>query len=123
MNRTISLLAAVSIATMMTGSAFAQSGGDARVNGTVVQGNTTVVFAKANGSDLHLTELQRWTKFAQEHPKIARQLANKPSLLDSAAYLGKHPDLTRLFDDNPGLLAQMKSDPGNFVVNAPKSPE
>ena len=52
MNRTISLVAAVSIATMMTGSAFAQSGGDARVNGTVVQGNTTVVFAKANGSDI-----------------------------------------------------------------------
>ena len=57
MNRTISLLAAASIATMMTGTAFAQNGGDPRVNGTVVQGNTTVVFEKANGSDLDMRDI------------------------------------------------------------------
>ncbi|MGO9057960.1 MAG: hypothetical protein ACLQU2_11335 [Candidatus Binataceae bacterium] len=106
---------------MMTATSFAQSGADPRVNGTVVQGNTTLVFEKANGSDLDMGGLERWSKFAQKHPKIARQLANKPSLLDSAGYLRKHPDLARLFNDNPGLLAQMKSDPGNFVANAPRS--
>lgn len=123
MNRTISLLAAASIATLITGTAFAQNGGDPRVNGTVVQGNSTVVFEKANGSDLDSATLQRWSRFAQEHPKIARQLANQPRLLDSAGYLGKHPDLAKLFNDNPGMLAQMKNDPGNFVANAPRSRE
>jgi hypothetical protein len=120
MNQIPSLLAAIAIAIVMTGSAFAQEGAvNPNVNGTVVQGNTTMVFDKANQSDLHMKSLKQWTIFAQAHPKVARQLADKPTLLSDAGYLGKHPALGRLFDDNPGLLAEMKQDPGNFNANQP----
>jgi hypothetical protein len=40
-------------------------------------------------------------------------------LLSDAGYLRKHPDLGELFDDNPGLLAEMKADPGNFNAIPP----
>jgi hypothetical protein len=118
MNQICSLLTAIAIATMMTGSSLAQEGAaNPNVNGTVVQGKTTMVFDKANQSDLHMKSLKQWTTFAQAHPKIARQLANKPTLLSDAGYLGKHPSLGQLFDANPGLLAEMKRDPGNFNAN------
>lgn len=122
MNEILSLLAAIAIGAMMTGPSFAQEGAaNPHVNGTVVEGKTTIVFEAANESDLHMKSLQQWTQFAQEHPKIARQLAKKPTLLSDARYLGKHPELRQLFDDNPGLLAEMKDNPGNFNANPPPS--
>jgi|SRR5271155_5586911 len=119
MNQIPSLLAAIAIATMMTGPAFAQEGANPQVNGTVVQGNTTMTFENANQSDLHMKSLKQWSTFAQDHPKIAHQLANKPTLLSDARYIGKHPALGQLFGDNPGLLAEMKQDPGNFNAIQP----
>ena len=80
-----------------------------------------MVFRTANNSDLHMKSLKRWTSFAQAHPQIARQLADQPTLLSDAGYLGKHPALRQLFDDNPGLLAEMKQDPGNFNAKPPAS--
>jgi hypothetical protein len=68
-----------------------------------------------------MKSLKQWTRFAQAHPQIARQLADQPNLLGDAGYLGKHPALRQLFDDNPGLLAEMKQDPGNFNANPPAS--
>jgi hypothetical protein len=119
MNQKLSLLAAIAIGIMMTGAAFAQDTGanSQPVTGTVVQGNTTMVFKTANNSDLHMKSLKQWSNFAQGHPRIARQLADQPGLINDTAYLGKHPELRQLFDDNPGLLAEMKQDPGNFNAN------
>jgi hypothetical protein len=85
MNQTLSLLAAIAIGAMMTGLSFAQEGAaNSHLNGTVVEGKTTMVFEAANESDLHMKSLQQWTQFAQEHPKFARQLAKKPTLLSDA---------------------------------------
>jgi hypothetical protein len=115
MKRTLSLLAVIAIGAMMTAPSFAQDGAaTSHATGTVVEGNTTMVFKTADQRDLHTQSLKRWTAFAQGHPQIARQLANQPALLSDAGYLRKHPDLGQLFDDNPGLLAEMKADPGNF---------
>jgi hypothetical protein len=121
-SQTTSLLAAIAIGTMMAGLSFAQEGAaNPQVKGTVVEGKTTMVFKAANESDLHMKSLKQWTAFAQEHPKLARQLADQPTLLSDAHYLGKHPELSQLFNDNPGLLAEMKQDPGNFNAIPPAS--
>ena len=122
MNQTCSLLAAIAIGAMMSGVSFAQEGATSQhTTGTVVEGNTTMVFKTANKSDLHMKSLKQWTTFAQAHPQIARQLADKPTLLNDAGYIGKHPALGQLFDNNPGLLAEMKQDPGNFNAIPPAS--
>jgi len=125
MKQILSLMAAVVIAAAMTSVGFAQVSGKAsRVNTVAANGsNTTIVFEPANDSDLEMGVLTRWSDFAQVHQKIARQLANRPMLIDDPGYLRKHPELEKLFQDNPNLLAAMKRNPGNFVANLPSSEE
>ena len=124
MKQILSLLTAVAIVTAMTNVAFAQvSGQTSRVDTIAANGNTTIVFEPANDSDLEMGLLTRWSSFAQVHQKIARQLGNRPMLMDDAGYLQKHPELEKLFQDNPNLLAAMKRNPGNFVANLPSSEE
>jgi hypothetical protein len=110
--------------TMMNCVAFAQTGsGTSGINGVAVNGNTTTVFEAANDRDLQMHLLTKWSGFAQQHQKIAHQLGDKPALMGDASYLRKHPDLAKLFGDNPDLLSAMRRDPGNFVANQPKSEE
>jgi hypothetical protein len=125
MKQILSLMAAAAIAAAMTNVAFAQvSGKTSRVDTVAANSsNTTIVFEPANDSDLEMGVLTRWSSFAQVHQKIARQLANRPKLIDDPGYLRKHPELEKLFQDNPNLLAAMKRNPGNFVANLPSSKE
>ena len=124
MKQMFSLLIAVVIATMMASVSFAQVGAEtSRVNGVAVNGNTTTVFEAANESDLQMHLLTQWSGFAERHQKIAHQLGNRPRLIDDAGYLRKHPELAKLFDDNPDLLSAMKSNPDDFVANLPSSEE
>src|SRR5205807_6303338 len=65
--------------------------------GSVVKGNTTIVFEPANPSDIDMQRLQTWDEFASSHPRIASALAYKPSLISDEAYLSKHPELSAFF--------------------------
>jgi hypothetical protein len=124
MKQILSLLSAAAIAATLTNAAFAQvEGKTSRGDSLAVNGNTTIVFEPANDSDLEMGLLTRWSSFAQAHQNIARQLGNRPMLIDDAGYLRKHPELEKLFEDNPNLLAAMKRNPGNFVANLPRSEE
>ncbi len=130
MKQILSMLAVLVIATMITSLTFAQvSGGSPRVNGIAVDGNTTIVFAAADDSDLQMDLLRQWSGFAQQHPKIAYQLGNKPILMGDAGYLRKHPELAKLFADNPNLLAADEAQPRQLCCEpieigrlAPKQP-
>jgi hypothetical protein len=97
------------------------SGG--RVLGSVTRGNTTVVFEAANSADLNSQVLTTWDSFAEEHEEIARALAFKPSLMDDAHYLNKHPELTDFFQQHPEVRDAMESDPGNFAAIPPRPGE
>jgi hypothetical protein len=80
MKQVLSLLTAVAIATTMASVTFAQAvDGTSHVNGIAVKGNTTTVFQAANDSDLQMDSLTRWSSFAQQHPKVARQSAISPN--------------------------------------------
>ena len=65
-----------------TPSAAIQREGGAQVLGTVVRGNTTIIFQAAGTHGLDLNRLRTWSQFAEEHPKIATALAYKPSLIN-----------------------------------------
>jgi hypothetical protein len=119
----LSVLTVVAIAAVATNVAFAAGGQNSQANVIAANGNTTIVFEPANDSDLEMGVLTRWSSFAQVHPKIARQLGNRPLLIEDPGYLRKHPELKKLFKDNPNLLAAMKRNPGNFVANLPRSEE
>ncbi len=95
----------------------------ARVNGVVVNGNTTTVFEAADHRDLQMHLLTQWSSFAQDHQNIAHQLTVRPTLINNAGYLQKHPDLEKLFSENPDLRTAMNRDPGNYLANLPQSEE
>ncbi len=96
------IVLAVAMGALLTVPIMAQESeaGGGKVLGTVVRDNTTIAFEAANARDLSIKQLETWSQFAQQHPKVARQLGVKPSLLESAAYLKKHPELAKLFKDN-----------------------
>ena len=95
------LIAALALPIAFAAPALAASG---QTLGTVVNGNTTIEFRAADTSDIDLAKLQTWNDFAAEHSNIARELAYKPSLINSDSYLKKHPDILRDVSNtqNPG---------------------
>jgi hypothetical protein len=97
------------------------SGGN--VLGSVVQGNTTIVFDAANPSDVNMQQLQTWDEFAASHPRIANALAYRPSLMNDPAYLSKHPDLNTFFQAHPEVREAMAKDPGDFAAIQPRPGE
>jgi hypothetical protein len=84
------------------------------VLGTVVHGNTTIIFESAGTHGIDSKTLSTWDQFAGEHPKIATALAHKPSLINDSGYLGKHPELATFFQAHPDIKDAMEEDPGNL---------
>jgi hypothetical protein len=120
MNRITTLLFAVGLPIAFAAPAIAQ---DATPLGTVVSGNTTVVFMAADTSDLDMQKLQTWSEFAGQHPNIARTLAYKPSLITDEAYATQHPELGEFFSAHPEIRESMAENPGNYVAIPPRPGE
>jgi hypothetical protein len=97
--------------------------GGAEVLGTVVRGNTTIIFQAAGTHGLDLNRLRTWSQFAEEHPKIATTLAYKPSLINDPGYLTKHPELATFFQAHPDIKDAMEENPGNFAAIPPRPGE
>jgi hypothetical protein len=91
--------------------------------GRVVQGNKTIVFAPADSGNLDTSRLRTWGEFAETHPKIAKALAYKPSLMNDHAYLSKHPELSGFFQEHPDVKEAMAENPGNYVAIPPRPGE
>ena len=83
-----------------------------------MRGNTTIVFEAAGTGNLDVDRLRTWSDFAEKHPKIARALAYKPSLINDATFLKKHPDLAMFFEAHPDIKDAMAENPGNFVARS-----
>jgi hypothetical protein len=100
-----------------------QPEGRAEVLGTVVRGNTTIIFQAAGTHGLDLNRLRSWSQFAEEHPKIATALAYKPSLINDPGYLTKHPELPTFFQTHLDIKDAIKENPGNFAAIPPRPGE
>jgi hypothetical protein len=89
----------------------------------VQQGNTTIVFKPAGARNIDANRLRTWGKFADVHPKVAKELAYNTSLMNDHAYLAKHPELDAFFQAHPGVKQDMAKNPGNFVAIQPRPGE
>jgi hypothetical protein len=106
-----------------TASAPSPTSAPGGVLGSVTHGNTTMVFESANPKGLDSQQLMAWDTFAAAHPNIAHALAFKPSLMNDAQYLKKHPELNQFFQAHPEVRAAMAADPGNFAAIPPRPGE
>ena len=96
---------------------------NAKPLGVVQSGNITIVFAPADSRDIDMVRLRTWGEFADAHPRIARALAYKPSLMNDAGYLRKNPDLDTFFRAHPDIRQAMAENPGNFEAIPPRPGE
>ena len=120
MKRIRTLLIAAVIPFAFAAPSMAQEG---KTLGVVDNGKTQIVFQAADTSDLPMQQLQTWSSFASEHPDIARQLAYKPSLINSDSYTNKHPELGQFFSQHPDVREAMAENPGNFNAIPPRPGE
>jgi hypothetical protein len=91
--------------------------------GVVQRGNTTIVFEPADSHDIDMASLRSWGEFADEHPKIAHELAYRPSLINNVGYLRRNSDLASFFQTHPDIKKAMVNNPGNFVAIPPRPGE
>ena len=120
MTRIPTLLIAAVVPIVFAAPSMAQEG---KTLGVVDNGRTTIEFQAANTNDLPMQQLQVWSSFAGEHPDIARQLAYKPSLINSDSYTSKHPELQQFFSQHPDIRDAMAENPGNFNAIPPRAGE
>ena len=92
-----------------------QPSDQSNVTGTVVQGNTTIVFERG-GQDLHLQELRDFSQIAQANPKMASEIARKPSSVNDDSFVAKYPALQQFLNQYPNAREDIASNPGDFVT-------
>ena len=120
MKRLSTLIVAIALTVAIAAPALAQDG---KTLGTVVNGNTTTVFKAADARDIDMAKLKTWNDFAAQHPKVAKELASKPALINDAAYAKRHPELDAFFSAHPDIHEAMAENPGNYVAIPPRPGE
>jgi hypothetical protein len=120
MNRLSTLLIAVALPVAFAAPSAAQEG---KTLGTVINGNNTTEFKAADTSDIDTQKLKTWNDFASQHPKVARELAYKPKLIDDDGYAKKHPELDAFFFAHPDIREAMAKNPRNYNAIPPRPGE
>jgi hypothetical protein len=120
MNRLSTLLIALVLPVAFAAPSAAQEG---KTLGTVINGNTTTEFKAADTSDVDTQKLKTWNDFASQHPKVARELAYKPNLINDDSYVKKHPELDAFFSAHPDIREAMVKNPGNYNAIPPRPGE
>ena len=120
MNHLWTLFVAIALPVAVAAPSMAQEG---KTLGVVVNGNTTIEFKAADTSDIDMQKLHTWSDFASQHPKVARELAYKPALINDANYAKKHPELDAFFSAHPDIREATAENPGNYVAIPPRPGE
>jgi hypothetical protein len=119
-NRISTLLIAFAFPVAFAALSAAQEG---KTLGTVINGSTTIEFKAADTSDIDTHKLKTWNDFANQHPKIAKDLAYQPKLINDDGYAKKHPELATFFSAHPDIRQAMVENPGNYNAIPPRPGE
>jgi len=60
-------------------------------------------------------EMDNFSQFLLNHPEVAQQLKQNPSLINDPNFQAQHPGLQRFLQNHPGAAQQAKADPTRFV--------
>src|SRR5437868_10561572 len=67
--------------------------------------------AWASEDDASGEAAQRFDRFLDDHPWVARDLQRDPTLANDPGYLGDHRSLREFLDDHPGVRRELRRDP------------
>jgi hypothetical protein len=65
-------------------------------------------------------QIVEFDRFLDQHPELAKQLAQHPQLLRQADFLNGHPELHEYLKQHPGIARAAESKPGNLIKRADK---
>jgi len=96
------------VAGMVTLSSLALAQGAGPQSSSATAGDTPA-------GQVRSAELAGFERFLDEHPRVATELHQNPSLINDPNYLNNHPGLDKFLRSNPGFASQVKSNPGQFL--------
>lgn len=82
---------------------------------TQVQPNVGSTPRPAQDNDITRRELGNFDRFLDEHPNVAKELNNNPSVINDQGWLSKHPQLQTFLKNHPGVREEMKENPARFM--------
>src|SRR5215472_5915165 len=65
--------------------------------------------------DLTRQELAAFDRFVDQHPDVAKQLHNNPSVSGNEEFLENHAHLRDFLDDHPEVREEITATPGPFL--------
>lgn len=66
--------------------------------------------------DLTRHELRNLHQFLENHPRIARELRNNPSLVNDRRWVERHDDLQGFLKDHPRIRRELRENPGRVMT-------
>ena len=67
--------------------------------------------------DLARGQLRNFHQFLEEHPRIARDLRNDPSLINDRRWVERHDELHNFLRDNPQVRRELRENPGRMMAS------
>ena len=66
-------------------------------------------------NDTTRQELARFDQFLDDHPQIAEQVREDPSLVNNPEYEKNHPELQAYLENHPNIREEIKENPNAFM--------
>jgi len=79
-----------------------------------------IVSGGATQTDLHLSWLREFGNFERDHSAISRDFSRDPLLVSSNRFRNQHPEWAAFLRAHPAIQADIKANPGNYVVIRPR---
>jgi hypothetical protein len=107
-NRALPLLVLVGSALTVAPAARAQSVGQAL-------GQALGQFLAPQNESTSMDQLRSFDHFMQDHPEIARDLRQRPGLVNDRGYVDNHPPLRDWLSGHPDAAAAFRENPDGFI--------
>lgn len=114
MKRLAGAFAALALAAFFAAPAMAQNS-SSKVTGVVHDGNTTIVF-KRGKVHRNIDQMNAFSKVTSNDPKLAKELAKNPKLVEKHSYVSKHPALAQFLQQYPDARVDIVANPGNYLT-------
>ena len=66
--------------------------------------------------DITRSELRTFHEFLENHPRVAVDLRNNPSLANDRRWVSRHDDLEAFLRDHPRIRRELREDPGRAMA-------
>ncbi len=71
--------------------------------------------AQKSDKDITRSEMEKFDRFLDEDPKIAKEISKNPSLVDNQQYVNSHRSLAAFLQNHPKIREELRENPQAFM--------